>query len=153
MMNENIYAKKANLLFLTVVILALFANLFVSLLSIKDIAIPIVLNLLVSQLIILIPGLIFFLDLSKDGGFPGIYGKIRFVSIPLLIVFTWLVMPLVMAANVFSQIFTKNDNASYFGSHIEEGIRIEYFIYNFMFNRIYYSYNIFMGNDKINYYS
>ena len=36
MMNENIYAKKANLLFLTVVILALFANLFVSLLSIKD---------------------------------------------------------------------------------------------------------------------
>lgn len=27
-------------------------------------------------------------------------------------------------------IFTKNDNASYFGSHIEEGIRIEYFIYN-----------------------
>ena len=65
MMNENIYAKKANLLFLTVVILALFANLFVSLLSIKDIAIPIVLNLLVSQLIILIPGLIFFLNLSK----------------------------------------------------------------------------------------
>ena len=64
MMNENIYAKKANLLFLTVVILALFANLFVSLLSIKDIAIPIVLNLLVSQLIILIPGLIFFLNLS-----------------------------------------------------------------------------------------
>ena len=109
MMNENIYAKKANLLFLTVVILALFANLFVSLLSIKDIAIPIVLNLLVSQLIILIPGLIFFLNLSKDGGFPGIYGKIRFVSIPLLIVFTWLVMPLVMAANVFSQIFTKNE--------------------------------------------
>ena len=27
-------------------------------------------------------------------------------------------------------IFTKNDNASYFGSHIEESIRIEYFIYN-----------------------
>ena len=44
MMNENIYAKKANLLFLAVVRLALFANLFVSLLSIKDIAIPIVMN-------------------------------------------------------------------------------------------------------------
>ena len=69
MMNENIYAKKANLLFLTVVILALFANLFVSLLSIKDIAIPIVLNLLVSQLIILIPGLIFFFQ--RMGDFPG----------------------------------------------------------------------------------
>ena len=118
-MNEKRYAKKANLLFLTVVLLALLANIFISLLNIKGIQIPIILNLLISQLIILVPGLLFYLNLSKDGGFPKIYGRIRLVSVLLLIVFTWLIMPLVMAANVFSQLFTKNEVMSISGSVLD----------------------------------
>ena len=115
-MNEKRYA---NLLFLTVVLLALLANIFISLLNIKGIQIPIILNLLISQLIILVPGLLFYLNLSKDGEFPKIYGRIRLVSVLLLIVFTWLIMPLVMAANVFSQLFTKNEVMSISGSVLD----------------------------------
>lgn len=115
-MNDNKYAKKANLLFLTVVLLALLADTFISLLNLKSIKIPIIPNLLLSQLIIIIPGLLLYLNLSKDGKFPKIFGRIRVVSVPLLVVFTWLIMPLVMAANVFSQLFTQNEVMSISGS-------------------------------------
>ena len=106
---ESKSAKNANLLFLTVVGISLLANIFVSLASIKGVEINIIANLLVSQVIILIPGLIFFITWNKDSTYEKMYKRVRTTTILLLLVFTWLLMPLVTAANAFSQLFTTNE--------------------------------------------
>lgn len=118
-MTERNLAKSANVLFLTVVTLAMCANLFVSLISIKNISINIVVNLLGSQMIILVPGLIYYVFITKKCWPFRIYNKIRPVTVLLLIVFTWLILPLATAANVFSQIFTENEVMSISKSVLE----------------------------------
>lgn len=101
-------AKYANNLFLIIVLLTLVANIFVSLLSIKKIEINIIANLLLSQMIILIPGLIFYVKEKKDDEDFKLYKKIKPLSVILLVIITWLLMPLVIFANAFSQLFTTN---------------------------------------------
>lgn len=108
-MKNKLLVYRANGLFLILVLLSLLANIFVSLLSVKGIKLHIVANLVVSQLIILVPGLIFYLSISKDGMPFRIYGRIKSLTVFLLLVFTWLMMPLVTAVNIFSQLFTKNE--------------------------------------------
>lgn len=118
MMNNRL-AKKANGLFLIVVLLSILANIFVSLLDVKGISLNIVLNLLISQMIIVVPGLIFYLSISKDGSPFKMYKRISSLSVFLLLIFTWLIMPLVTAANVFSQIFTRNEVMSISGAVLD----------------------------------
>lgn len=99
----------ANLLFFTVVLLSLSANIFVSLISTNGIKIHIIANLLVSQMIIILPGLAFFLYVNRDKTEKiNMYKKIKPVTVLLMVVFTFLMLPLVTAANFFSQIFTRN---------------------------------------------
>ena len=112
---NNIETKKVNTLFLGMVLITLLAEAFVSILSVKGIKINIIMNLLLSQMIILVPGLIFYVC---AGPFK-IYRRLRSLSVLLLLVFTWLLMPLVTAANIFSQIFTKNEVARISDSVLE----------------------------------
>lgn len=107
MSNKNT-VRTANSLFLALVLISVCAHIFVSILAAKGINIHIVVNLLISQLIILIPGLIYLVCVSKDEISIVNYKKIRPVSVFLLFVVTWLLMPLVTAVNAFSQLFTKN---------------------------------------------
>lgn len=115
MKNQNL-AKKANGLFFIVVLLSLLANIFVSWLKIKGISIHIVANLLVSQMIIIVPGLVFYVFITRENIPFRMYKPIKPLSVLLLLVFTWLLMPLVTAANAFSQLFTKNELMDISGS-------------------------------------
>ena len=115
-MNSRNTVKTANNLFLVTVLISLCVNIFVSLLSVKGISLHIIANLLVSQIIILLPGLIYYVCITKDDAPFKIYKKIKPITVLLLIVFTWLILPLTTAANVFSQIFTKNEVMSISGN-------------------------------------
>lgn len=108
-MNNINKSKYANLLFFCVVMVYVATNLFVSLLEVSGIELNILANLLVSQMIIIVPGLIIFLLVNRGTEKLIPYNKLKPVTIPLLIVFTWLIGPLVSAVNVFSQLFTKNE--------------------------------------------
>lgn len=100
------HAKRANYLFLLVVILSILINLFATKLNSAGLELPIILNLVISQSIIFVPGLIFFV--SNRGEQVIKFRKIRFLTIVMLLVFTELLMPLISAINAFSQLFTEN---------------------------------------------
>lgn len=100
------HAKKANILFLTVVTISVLAHVFVAMMGASNVNLPIVVNLLLSQSFILVPGLIFFIT-NKDEQVVRVR-KIKFVTFLMLILFTELLMPLVSAVNAFSQFFTDN---------------------------------------------
>lgn len=102
-------AKIANILFLISVSVSLLANVFVSLITIKGIEINLVVDLAVSQMIIIVPGLLTYIYLNKEGEHEKMYKPIRPITVLLLFIFTWLLMPLVTAANAFSQLFTTNE--------------------------------------------
>lgn len=101
--------KRINTLFLFVVIVAIAASTFASLLATKSIKIPIMLNLIISQCLILLPALIFLLLFYKSSLKNIIGDKISVGSFFLIIVLTELCMPLATTANLFSQLFTKNE--------------------------------------------
>lgn len=101
--------KDANGLFLIVVLMTLLAEIAVSYMKVKGVELNIVINLLLSQIIILVPGLIFFVIKNKNEVIYRPYKKIKPVTVLLTFVLTWLLMPLVTCANLFSQLFTKNE--------------------------------------------
>ena len=101
--------KDANNLFFIVVLLALLASIGSSYMAVKGVKINIIVNLLFSQMIIFVPGLIFYIIKNKDTEVYKPFKKIKPVTVLLAIIMTWLFMPLVTCANLFSQLFTKNE--------------------------------------------
>lgn len=99
----------ANVLFAVVVLLSIAANIFVAVLSIFGVEINIVANMLLSQAIIFVPGIIAYICLSKDKEAAKPYRKIKPVTILLLIVVTCLLIPMMTSVNVLSQVFTSNE--------------------------------------------
>lgn len=100
--------KKINFLFLFSVILSVAGSVFVSLLATKSLKIGIITNIIVSQGFILVPGLLFvLLNNGKENGIK--FGKLKITTVLMMIIYTELCMPLATAANVFSQLFTKNE--------------------------------------------
>lgn len=100
--------KKINFLFLFSVLLSVAGSTFVSLLATKSIQIGIITNIVISQGLVLIPGLLFLL-LNNNSEYRVRFGKIKITTVLMLIVYTELCMPLATAANVFSQLFVKNE--------------------------------------------
>lgn len=101
--------KNINLLYLVIVIISVLGSVFISLLDTASISVPIWLNLIISQGMIILPGLVFLLlnqDETKD---VLRFDKVKISSVLLLFVFTELMMPLISFVNVFSQLFTKNE--------------------------------------------
>ena len=101
-------SKKANRLFLSVVLMH-FVLIFVLIVGSQFFSLGIVSNLLVSQLIILLPGCIsIFLNKKRisisDLGFR----RIRVSTILLTVVYTLLCMPLVTVVNAISMLFVDN---------------------------------------------
>lgn len=101
--------KKINLLFLCTVLLSVVAEIFVSLIATKSIKLPLILNLLISQSLILLPGLFYlFVNKNKDSSVLP-FGKLKITTVLMLFIYTELCMPLGTCANLFSQLFTKNE--------------------------------------------
>lgn len=101
--------KRINLLFLCSVLLSVAAEIFVSIIATNSIKIPLLINMLISQCLILIPGLFYlFLNKSKDSSVLP-FGKLKVTTVIMLIIYTELCMPITSFANLFSQLFTKNE--------------------------------------------
>lgn len=104
-------SKKANWLFLSTVLITLtvivLMNVFY-LLTAGKLEIGIILNLVISQLTIVIPAL-FFALFSKSGLNEMLgYHKIKISSALMAVLFSYLLMPLVTAVNAISMLFVDN---------------------------------------------
>ena len=82
-------------------------------------------------MMILVPGLIFYLKEKKDDESFRLYKKINPLSVILLIVITWLLMPLVIFANAFSQLFTTNAVMNVSGQVLDYNVVLMVFIIGF----------------------
>jgi len=103
-------SKKVNWLYLTIVLLhiAIVAGLTVYNLRVGPLSIPIAANLLLSQGIIIVPALL-FLCFSKEK-WNAVLGfhKIKISTVLMIILFTYLMMPLTTVINAISMLFVDN---------------------------------------------
>lgn len=97
-------------LFLTLVLVHIGLSFFVSLLGIK-IHISFLGGLILSELTILVPGLIWILFNNSSKSFLG-FNKIKISTALMCIVLAYLIMPLTALINLVSQFFTTNAAAS-----------------------------------------
>lgn len=109
-------SKKVNWLFLCLILVdfvwILFVTIFYFVLE-KPIPIPIALNFIVSQMFIIAPTAIFLLASKKktlSGSLNEMLGfrKIKVSSFFMIILFTFLIMPMSMALNAISMLFVEN---------------------------------------------
>lgn len=104
-------SKKSNWLFLTIILVHLAVVVFLLLMG-SRITFGIIVNLLVSEGIIIIPALLFLL-FSKSRWSEALgFHKIRISSALMIVLFTFLVMPLTTVLNAVSMLFTENAVAS-----------------------------------------
>lgn len=101
-------SKKVNVLFLSVVVLHLTASIALSMLLLRSFSISLPVQLIISELMILIPGFIFLLINNCDLTEWLSFRKMKWSSIGLTVLFTYLLMPLISFVNVFSQLFGSN---------------------------------------------
>ncbi len=101
-------SKRVNALFLSVLLLHLTASIILSMLLLRSFSIGLPVQLIISELSILIPGFLFLLlhncNLTEWLSFR----KMKWSSVGLTILFTYLLMPLISFVNVFSQLFDSN---------------------------------------------
>lgn len=100
-------SKKTNWLFLTI-ILAHFAALFFLIWMGEGINFTMAANCIVSELIILVPGLVFLIACGGNRNENLGFAKVRISSLLLIVLFTFLSMPLVTVLNAFSMLFAEN---------------------------------------------
>ncbi|NLL79501.1 MAG: CPBP family intramembrane metalloprotease [Clostridiales bacterium] len=100
-------SKKANWLFLSVILLHIVVSVLVTVMS-RFFSLHIILNLLLSELLLLIPAL--FVLWRTEGSLPEKLGlkRIRISTVLMTILFTYLTMPLIVFVNLISMIFVDN---------------------------------------------
>lgn len=104
-------SRRSNWLFLTVIVLHFAVVAFLLMMG-SRITFGIIVNLLVSEGIIILPA-IFFLVFSKSRWSETLhFHKIRISSFLMIVLFTFLIMPLVTVLNAVSMFFTENAVAS-----------------------------------------
>ena len=101
--------KKVNWLFLTTLIVEAAVMAFMYLCS--DISLGIIESLLLSQLIVLVPAVLFLFGTKTDPGRLIAHNRPKFTTALLVVVFTFLCMPAIIAVNAFSMLFVDNEVA------------------------------------------
>ena len=101
--------KKVNLLFLTTLLVEAAVMAFMYLCS--DISLGIIESLLLSQLIVLVPAVLFLFGTRTDPGRLIAHNRPKFTTTLLVVVFTFLCMPAIIAVNAFSMLFVDNEVA------------------------------------------
>ncbi len=101
--------KKVNWLFLTTLLVEAAVMAFMYLCS--DISLGIIESLLLSQLIVLIPTALFLFGTRTDPGRLIAHNRPKFTTTLLVVVFTFLCMPAIIAVNAFSMLFVDNEVA------------------------------------------
>ena len=101
--------KKVNWLFLTTLLVEAAVMAFMYLCS--DISLGIIESLLLSQLIVLVPAVLFLFWTRTDPGRLIAHNRPKFTTTLLVVVFTFLCMPAIIAVNAFSMLFVDNEVA------------------------------------------
>lgn len=101
--------KKVNWLFLTTLLVEAAVMAFMYLCS--DISLGIIESLLLSQLIVLVPAVLFLFGTRTDPGRLIAHNRPKFTTALLVVVFTFLCMPVIIAVNAFSMLFVDNEVA------------------------------------------
>lgn len=101
--------KKVNWLFLTTLLVEAAVMAFMYLCS--DISLGIIESLLLSQLIVLVPAVLFLFGTRTDPGRLIVHNRPKFTTTLLVVVFTFLCMPAIIAVNAFSMLFVDNEVA------------------------------------------
>lgn len=101
--------KKVNWLFLTTLLVEAAVMAFMYLCS--DISLGIIESLLLSQLIVLVPTVLFLFGTKTDPGRLIAHNRPKFTTALLVVVFTFLCMPAIIAVNAFSMLFVDNEVA------------------------------------------
>lgn len=101
--------KKVNWLFLTTLLVEAAVMAFMYLCS--DISLGIIESLLLSQLIVLVPAVLFLFGTRTDPGRLIAHNRPKFTTALLVVVFTFLCMPAIIAVNAFSMLFVDNEVA------------------------------------------
>ena len=101
--------KKVNWLFLTTLLVEAAVMAFMYLCS--DISLGIIESLLLSQLIVLVPAVLFLFGTKTDPGRLIAHNRPKFTTALLVVVFTLLCMPAIIAVNAFSMLFVDNEVA------------------------------------------
>lgn len=101
--------KKVNWLFLTTLLVEAAVMAFMYLCS--DISLGIIESLLLSQLIVLVPAVLFLFGTRTDPGRLIAHNRPKFTTTLLVMVFTFLCMPAIIAVNAFSMLFVDNEVA------------------------------------------
>ena len=101
--------KKVNWLFLTTLLVEAAVMAFMYLCS--DISLGIIESLLLSQLIVLVPAVLFLFGTKTDPGRLIAHNRLKFTTALLVVVFTFLCMPAIIAVNAFSMLFVDNEVA------------------------------------------
>lgn len=101
--------KKVNWLFLTTLLVEAAVMAFMYLCS--DISLGIIESLLLSQLIVLVPTALFLFVTRTDPGRLIAHNRPKFTTALLVVVFTFLCMPAIIAVNAFSMLFVDNEVA------------------------------------------
>ena len=111
--------KRVNGFFLCLIIMHLLASVIVSVLAMGAVEIGTFTALLLTQLLLLVPSFIFILTGRED--VPGWlrFRRLKVQTVLLIILFTFLTMPLISLINVLSQLFTTNAAAEMSGEFIE----------------------------------
>lgn len=101
--------KKVNWLFLTTLLVEAAVMAFMYLCS--DISLGIIESLLLSQLIVLVPAVLFLFGTRTDPSRLIAHNRPKFTTTLLVVVFTFLCMPAIIAVNAFSMLFVDNEVA------------------------------------------
>lgn len=101
--------KKVNWLFLTTLLVEAAVMAFMYLCSV--ISLGIIESLLLSQLIVLVPAVLFLFGTRTDPGRLIAHNRPKFTTTLLVVVFTFLCMPAIIAVNAFSMLFVDNEVA------------------------------------------
>ena len=101
--------KKVNWLFLTTLLVEAAVMAFMYLCS--DISLGIIESLLLSQLIVLVPAVLFLFGTRTDPSRLIAHNRPKFTTALLVVVFTFLCMPAIIAVNAFSMLFVDNEVA------------------------------------------
>ena len=100
--------KRVNTFFLILVILHITASLVVSMLDMQAVKLGTFSSLMLTQLLILVPSFLFFLISGYDIAEWIPFKRLKAGSVGLVVLFTFLIMPLISLVNVFSQLFADN---------------------------------------------
>lgn len=107
--------KKTNTVFLITTIVYIMTSLFMSLLSVRSIEPPIAVRLIMGEIIIIIPGMIFILCSKTDLGEWLPFRKVKKSTIGFTILVTLAISPVLYFLNLLSQLFVKNEALNLLG--------------------------------------